>query len=1114
MKLRAKIELFFMIGAILLIATGANAQRQMENLGRGVVAVRTNSSTAYVGWRMLGTDPSTIGFNLYRSTNGGVPVQLTTNQTQTTDFVDTTATLSLTNSYFVRPVINGVEQAASASYILPANTPIQQYISVPLQIPPGGTTPSGSYTYSASDCSVGDLDGDGEYEIVVKWDPSDAQDNSISGFTGPVYLDAYKLNGTRLWRINLGPNIRAGAHYTQFMVYDLDGDGKAEVACKTAPGTVDGQNNNVIMPGDNPSTVYTNSSGYILSGPEYLTIFNGQTGAAMATTNYIPPRGVVADWGDNYGNRVDRFLACVAYLDGQRPSLVMCRGYYTGTENGTTVGKTVLAAWDWRNGKLTQRWTFNAIRSTNSAASVNITYTGQGDHSLSVGDVDGDGKDEITYGACAINHDGTGLYTTGWGHGDALHMSDMDPDRPGLEVWNVHETPNSTCGGGEFRDAKTGALIWGVPGTNDTGRGCADNITAIKGYQMWSAASSVLYNCKGQNIGRAPGSDNFVVWWDGRDLIRDLLDSNHIDRYGTSSDTNLLTASECSSNNGTKSTPCLSADIFGDWREEVIWKTTDSTALHIYTTVIPATNRFYTLMHDPQYREAIAWQNVAYNQPPHPGFYLGYGMAKPPIAPVSNAKLVWHGDGVANAWDVTTTANWYANWQLSGIWTSNTAAVFGQGDSVLFDLSGSNTPPVNLVGTLLPGAVTVYTYSPKDYVFGGSGSLAGTTTVVKAGTGTLTINTTNTYSGATTVSDGTLILNGGIDQSPVTVESRGTLQVGNGGTTGTLGTNNVVNNGTLVFNRSDAITNGAAISGSGLLVKLAGGALTLTGANTYSGGTTVSNGTLLVNNTIGSGTGTGAVTVAGTGTLGGTGVIAGPVAVNGTLAPGSSVGTLTVSNNLVVNAGAVLAYELGAASDKTVVSSNLTLTGTLNVSNAGGFGAGTYTLFTYGGTLAYTNVSIGTAPAGYTYTISTNTAGQVNLVVTSLLTAFEQWQINYFGSTTNPLAAAGADPDGDGMSNTNEFLAGTNPTNSLSGLRIISVVQQSNDVVITWTTAGGHTNAVQATAGDAGGGYATNFTNISGSIIIPGSGDTTTNYVDTGGATNTPSRYYRIRLVP
>jgi len=330
MKLSAKIELAFVIGALFLIATGANAQRQMENLGRGVVAVRTNDTTAYVGWRMLGTDPDDIAFNLYRSGTNGTPVQLTTNQTQTTDFVDTTADLTQTNSYFVRPVINGVEQAASASYTLPANTPIQQYLSVPLQIPAGGTTPDGvNYTYSANDCSVADLDGDGEYEIIVKWDPSNSQDNSISGYTGDCILDAYKLNGTRLWRIDLGKNIRAGAHYTQFMVYDLDGDGKAELACKTAPGTVDGQGNNVIMPGDNPNADYRNSSGYILTGPEYLTIFNGQTGAAMVTTNYVPLRGNVSDWGDSYGNRVDRFLACVAYLDGQRPSLVMCRGYYT-----------------------------------------------------------------------------------------------------------------------------------------------------------------------------------------------------------------------------------------------------------------------------------------------------------------------------------------------------------------------------------------------------------------------------------------------------------------------------------------------------------------------------------------------------------------------------------------------------------------------------------------------------------------------------------------------------------------------------------------------------------------------------------------------------------------
>ena len=768
MKLSARIELVFMIGAILLLSTGANAQRQMENLGRGVVAVRTGTTTAYVGWRLLGTDPSTIGFNLYRSGTNGTPVQLTTNQTQTTDFVDTTADLTQTNAYSVRPVINGVEQAASASYTLPANTPIQQYISIPLSPPPGGTAPDtcetptpcqagGAYTYSPNDCSVADLDGDGEYEIILKWDPSNSKDNSQCGFTGPVYLDAYKLNGTRLWRINLGPNIRAGAHYTQFMVYDFDGDGKAEVACKTAPGTIDGQGNYVLMPGDDPSVVYTNCDGYILNGPEYLTIFNGQTGAAMVTTNYVPPRGNVSDWGDSYGNRVDRFLACVAYLDGQRPSLVMCRGYYT---------RAVLAAWDWRNGQLTQRWVFDTGFSTSSTNPL-AGYQYQGDHSLSVGDLNGDGKDEIVYGAAAINNDGTGLYTTGWGHGDALHLGDMDPTRPGSEVWNVHETPNTTCGGGEFRDARTGALIWGLPSTSDTGRGCADNIiTNMIGYQMWSAATSYLYDIHGNNLGREPGSDNFLVWWDA-DVSRELLDSNHIDKYGSSSDTRLLTATECSSNNGTKSTPCLSADIFGDWREEVIWRTSDNTALHIYTTVIPATNRFYTFMHDPQYRESIAWQNVAYNQPPHTSFYMGYGMNPPPVPPVSSATLVWHGDGVSNTWDVTTTTNWYDNWQLSGIWTSSTADVFNQGNSVLFDLSGSNNVPINMVGSLTASVVTVY--SPNDYAFGGNGSLAGTTTVTKAGTGTLTINTTNSNTGATTVRDGYLFVNGTFDQSPVTV---------------------------------------------------------------------------------------------------------------------------------------------------------------------------------------------------------------------------------------------------------------------------------------------------------------------------------------------------------
>ncbi len=575
--------------------------RQMENLSRGVVAVRTSSSQVFVAWRMLGTDPSDIGFNLYRGTTklNSSPI------TDVTCFLDNT---SSSGTYTVRPVIGGVEQAASAA----ASVWSQNYLSIPLQIPAGGTTPDGvSYTYSANDCSIGDLDGDHEYEIVLKWDPSNSKDNSQSGYTGNVYLDAYKLNGTRLWRIDLGRNIRAGAHYTQFMVYDLDGDGKAEVACKTADGTRDGAGAVI----GSSSADYRNSSGYVLSGPEYLTIFNGQTGAAMATVNYLPARGTVSDWGDSYGNRVDRFLACIAYLDGVRPSLVMCRGYYT---------RSVLVAWDWRNGQLTRRWTFDSNSSGNSA------YAGQGNHNLSVGDVDNDGRDEIIYGGCAIDDGGQRLYSTGYGHGDAMHLGDLDPDRSGLEVFQCHEPVNDA--GAEFRDARTGATIWKKASSGDEGPGramAADITASHKGYECWVAGGGIsgLFNNKGTSISSsAPSSCNFAIWWDG-DELRELLDGTTISKYGGST---LLSASGCASNNGTKSTPCLTADLLGDWREEVIFRTSDSAALRIYTTTATTSRRIYTLMHDPVYRLGVAWQNVAYNQPPHAGFYLGASMGIPP----------------------------------------------------------------------------------------------------------------------------------------------------------------------------------------------------------------------------------------------------------------------------------------------------------------------------------------------------------------------------------------------------------------------------------------------------------------------------------------------------
>ncbi len=442
---------------------------------------------------MLGTDPEDIAFDLYRATGDGQPVKLNKKPIEnSTNFVDIGVNLRQSNSWFVRPVVNGRELGASRPFTLPANAPARPYISIRLQTP-AGCTPN--------DASVGDLDGDGEYEIVLHQAPR-GRDNSQGGITGQPILEAYRLDGTFMWRIDLGRNIREGAHYTQFMVYDLDGDGKAEVACKTADGTVDGKGKVI---GD-AAADWRNSRGYVLDGPEFLTVFDGQTGAALATTDYIPPRGNVSDWGDDYGNRVDRFLACIAYLDGQRPSLVMCRGYYT---------RAVLAAWNWRDGKLTHVWTFDSDDGTPG----NTDYRGQGNHNLSVGDVDADGKDEIIYGACAIDHDGKGLYSTGLGHGDAMHLSDIDPDRPGLEVWAIHERPSHPYAA-NLRDAATGKVIWGLR-LNDPGRGLSMDIDPRhRGYECWASNSDGLYNCKGEKISDAkPRSCNMGIWWDG-DLLR------------------------------------------------------------------------------------------------------------------------------------------------------------------------------------------------------------------------------------------------------------------------------------------------------------------------------------------------------------------------------------------------------------------------------------------------------------------------------------------------------------------------------------------------------------------------------------------------------------------
>ncbi|GAB3182214.1 rhamnogalacturonan lyase [Streptomyces incanus] len=573
----------------------------VEALDRGVVSVY-NGSGNLVSWRWLGTDPDNVSFNVYRA---GTKVNSSPVTGSTTFFHSGAPSQA---DYTVRAVVNGVEQGDSVHAVQFRTG----YKDVPISPPAGGTTPDGvSYTYEANDASVGDLDGDGALEFVLKWQPTNAKDNSQSGYTGNTIVDGIRLDGTRLWRIDLGRNIRSGAHYTQFQVYDYDGDGRAEVAMKTADGTRDGTGAVI----GSSSADHRNSSGYILSGPEYLTMFNGQTGRAMGTVDYVPARGTVSSWGDSYGNRVDRFLAGTAYLDGSRPSLIMARGYYT---------RSVVAAWDWRGGAFTRRWTFDTNSSTNSGKG----YDGQGSHSLSVGDIDNDGKDEIVYGAMAVDDNGNGLWTTRTGHGDAQHLGDLDASTPGLEYYKVSESTSQPAA--LYIDPANGSVRWKLSACCDNGRGVAGDIwSGNSGPEMWSSSDGSIRDEGGGTKGRKPSSANFLSWWDG-DPVRELLDGTHIDKYGTSSDTRLLTGSGVASNNGTKATPVLSGDLLGDWREEVVWRTSDNTALRIYSTPHDTNVKITTLLHDTLYRTSLAWQNTAYNQPPHTGFFLGGGMPTPP----------------------------------------------------------------------------------------------------------------------------------------------------------------------------------------------------------------------------------------------------------------------------------------------------------------------------------------------------------------------------------------------------------------------------------------------------------------------------------------------------
>lgn len=581
----------------------APAPRQMEELNRGVVAVPSADGAIFVSWRLLGTDPENVSFDVYRKTAANPPAKI--NQTP----------LSAATHFIDQPPADATDLAYAVSPTSAASTPKPKTFVKPwsrgyLEIPIRPIE-----NYRPGDASVGDLDGDGDYELVLhQW--ANPKDNSHAGVTGSPILEAYEFDGTFLWRIDLGKNIRDGEHYTQFMVYDLDGDGRAEIACKTADGTKDGTGK-MIGDAERDWRIFapeSNKHGRILEGPEFFTIFDGQTGAALTTVDYVPGRDPIDGWGgiggngnnDSYGNRCDRFLACVAYLDGERPSVVMCRGVY---------GRTVMAAWDWREGKLTQRWVFDSGISQPPFRDAS-KFSGMGGHSLSVADVDADGKDEIVYHSMVVNDDGKGLYSTGLRHGDSMHITDMYPDRPGQEIFTIHENEGRTVRfgtpGAVMRDARTGEILWSHSPGVDVGGGLAADIDPRhRGLEAWGGPGGIR-NATGKEIStRKPRTTGFAIWWDG-DLLRELLSGRSITKWNWETEREDVIFQADTSRRTRR--PTLTGDLIGDWREELIVPAPDGRSLRLYTTTIPTKHRLTTLMHDPQYRLAIAWQNVICKQ--------------------------------------------------------------------------------------------------------------------------------------------------------------------------------------------------------------------------------------------------------------------------------------------------------------------------------------------------------------------------------------------------------------------------------------------------------------------------------------------------------------------
>lgn len=816
----------FTLLLLCLITFQFYGQRPMDKLDRSVVAQKV-SNGVYVNWRITSDEWYNTTYKLYRDGS----LIFTTTATGASNYLDAAGTVN--SKYSVSSVKNGVESAQSPQSVVMT----KNYLEIPVR----NIKSLGKTKYYLNDATAADLDGDGQYEVIVKrmnrnWDAT------CVDFT---YFEAYKLDGTFLWAIDVGPNITMDVEIN-IAAFDFDGDGKAEVFMRSSDGTIFGldvNNQNGTPVGDRDGDGYINyrqapfngigGDGFMNAGPEYISLIDGMTGKELDWKNFIP-RGSSSDWGDNYGHRSNKFFFGAPYLDGKKPSLFIGRGIYTQTKMQTydVVNKKLVAKWYWESGN-------SGTLQKGKWDETSKSYFGQGYHNYTIADVDDDGKDEVNWGSMTIDDDGKPLYSTELGHGDAQHYGDLDPYRKGQEMFACNETNPGT----NLRDAKTGKLLYRRVAASDVGRAGAGNISdSYKGAEIWGNGVGVSATDKVEmtHFGVA---ENYCVYWDG-DLCQELLDHSgfstgtgvgygSITKFNGYGNITTLLSADAYSCNYTKGTPCLQADIIGDWREEAIWWRADSLALRVYTTPIATTNRVYSLMHDSQYRQAICWQMCGYNQPPHTSFYLGNDFPTPIPSKSTNGKLIW--SGVSSDWNTSTT-NWLNGDDAQGLYAGTSSSIaYENNQSVLFDSHATNTV-VNITTTLAPEIVTVS--GSSNYTFSGPGALTGTMHLDKMGEGTLSISGNHNYSGTTDIWEGNFWINGGLTNSPVivcrhanlggkatfangvTTEYNAGIFIGGqdvADTTTITGTLKLVEGARLYFDLSDNPTTPTGITGNGSL---------------------------------------------------------------------------------------------------------------------------------------------------------------------------------------------------------------------------------------------------------------------------------------------------------